>query len=215
MNETNLVNENIDERVLRLLGLQDYFDLDYVTYKILLREVLVKVDRSKLKIPPEEIMLLQEELKRIRRKTGRFKVKKKKVITSTNITNLGRSTVKNKNVKLLPGSTPVGKTTKFSDGLSGIVDSIRKTVDSIGKTLLMQSQLNKKEADKQRRDKENADRRGKENRLEEKKNGILNTAKKLLTPFQSLFDKILKDLSKSKFDEAIEIVKNVSLGDLL
>lgn len=192
MNEKNLVNEIIDERVLRLLGLQDYFDLDYVTYKILLREILVKVDRNKIRIPPEEIMLLQEELKRIRRKTGRFKVKQKKVVTATNITNLGRLTSKNKTTKLLPGgSIPVGKTTGFSDGLAGIVDSIRKTVDSISKTLLMQSQLNKKDAEKQRRDKENSERRNKEGRLEEKKNGVLNTAKKLLAPFQSLFDKIL------------------------
>jgi hypothetical protein len=36
----NLVNEKIDERILRLLGLEDVFDIDYDTYKTLLKERL-------------------------------------------------------------------------------------------------------------------------------------------------------------------------------
>lgn len=195
MNETNLVNETIDERVLRLLGLQDYFDLDYVTYRILLKEILVKVDRSKVRIPPEEIMLLQEELKRIKRNTGRFRVKKKKVIVSSSVTNIGKLTGKTKNQKLLTGkTTPIQSTTILSNGLLNIVQSIRKTVDSIGKTLALQNELSKKNAERQRKENENASRVGKEGRLEEKKNGVLEKAKRLLTPFENLFDKIINFL---------------------
>ena len=37
----NSVSEQIDERILRLLGLDDVFDLDYDTYLTLLQEVIV------------------------------------------------------------------------------------------------------------------------------------------------------------------------------
>lgn len=37
-NGTALVNEKIDERLLRLIGLEDVFDIDYDTYSSLLRE---------------------------------------------------------------------------------------------------------------------------------------------------------------------------------
>ena len=42
--------ETIDPRILRLIGLEDVFDLDYGTYASLLKEALVKpvvVDKSK------------------------------------------------------------------------------------------------------------------------------------------------------------------------
>ena len=73
--------ETIDERVLRLLGLEDVFDLDYDTYLILLKEAMVKGRMTKKTIPTEEIMLLTDEYKRVRSKkdSGRFEVKKKKI----------------------------------------------------------------------------------------------------------------------------------------
>lgn len=206
MNETNLVNETIDERVLRLLGLQDYFDLDYVTYRILLKEILVKVDRNKIRIPPEEIMLLQDELKRIRRNTGRFKVKKKKVITSTSVTNIGKLTGKVKNQKLLTGKpSPVQGSSILTNGLLNIVQSIRSTVDSIGRTLALQNELSRRDSERQRRERENAARSGRENKLEEKKNGVLEKAKKLLTPFQNVFDRILNFLKWTILGRAFKL----------
>ena len=75
----NLVNEKIDERILRLLGLEDVFDIDYDTYKTLLKERLAAARMSGSKIPAEEDQLIQEEFKRVKRNTGRFKIKKKKI----------------------------------------------------------------------------------------------------------------------------------------
>ena len=37
-NQQSISDENIDERILRLLGLEDVFDIDYDTYMTLLRE---------------------------------------------------------------------------------------------------------------------------------------------------------------------------------
>ena len=71
----NPVAEQIDERILRLLGLEDVFDLDYDTYMTLLREAMVK---GANKLPQEELALLANERKRIRGIEGRFKPEPKK-----------------------------------------------------------------------------------------------------------------------------------------
>ena len=52
--DDKLVDEEIDERVLRLLGIEDVFDIDYATYKTLLKERMVAARMAKSKIPTEE-----------------------------------------------------------------------------------------------------------------------------------------------------------------
>ena len=56
--DTSNVKESIDERILRLLGLEDVFDLDYDTYLTLLKEAMVKGRMPKTMIPTEEIEAL-------------------------------------------------------------------------------------------------------------------------------------------------------------
>ena len=75
----NPVKENIDSRILRLLGLEDVFDLDYSTYATLLKEKLIEVTRGRKTVPHEEVELLTKEFKRVRTKEGRFAPKAKKV----------------------------------------------------------------------------------------------------------------------------------------
>ena len=84
----NPVKENIDSRILRLLGLEDVFDLDYSTYATLLKEKLIEVTRGRRGVPHEEVELLKNEFKRVRTKEGRFAPKAKKVKVD-NVTNLG------------------------------------------------------------------------------------------------------------------------------
>ena len=72
----DLVDEQIDERILRLLGLEYIFDIDYDTYTSLLKEKMVAARMAKTQIPTEEAELLTNEYKKIRGKKGRFKVKK-------------------------------------------------------------------------------------------------------------------------------------------
>ena len=81
----NPVAEQIDERILRLLGLEEVFDLDYDTYMTLLREAMVK---GANKLPQEELALLANERKRIRGLEGRFKPEPKK-ITVDSISGIG------------------------------------------------------------------------------------------------------------------------------
>ena len=52
--DEDLVEEKIDERILRILGLEDTFDIDYGTYKSLLKEQSVLISTGKSKLPREE-----------------------------------------------------------------------------------------------------------------------------------------------------------------
>ena len=77
--EEDLVSEQIDERILALLGLEDAIDIDYATYKTLLREKMMEGRMLDSKMPSEETEILTEEFKRVKGNTGRFKVKKEKI----------------------------------------------------------------------------------------------------------------------------------------
>jgi hypothetical protein len=192
----NPAKELIDERIVRLLGLSYDFELDYQTYIFYLKEKLVEVTSSRKKIPPEEFDLIKNEFKRVKGKTGRFTFKiKKNRINANNVSNL--NSFSNKNKKLISGTQVSKDQTKQSvvgEGILDIVKSIGKTVTSIHKTLLTQSNLSKKEYESDRKNKERSRRGSREDKLEQKENGVVETAKKILAPFQSIFDKIIRFL---------------------
>lgn len=196
MAPNNPAKELIDERIVRLLGLSYDFELDYQTYIFYLKEKLVEVTSSRKKIPPEEFDLIKNEFKRVKGKTGRFTFKiKKNRINANNVSNL--NSFSNKNKKLLSGTQVSKDQTKQSvvgEGILDIVKSIGKTVTSIHKTLLTQSNLSKKEFESDRKNKERSKRGSREDKLEQKENGVVETAKKILAPFQSIFDRIIRFL---------------------
>ena len=76
--------ESIDERILRIIGLEDIFDIDYETYLTLLKEAMVKARMPKTKLSSEESDLLLDEFRRVKSKKdkGRFEVKKKRISAS-------------------------------------------------------------------------------------------------------------------------------------
>jgi hypothetical protein len=197
MQGNNPVNETIDERILRLLGLLEVFDLDYDTYKTLLKEKLVQVTSSKEKIPAEEFELLKNEFKRVRSKTGRFIPKKKKPITANNVSNLNSFSK-----KLLKGTAttkeqPQQKQDKSpitSNSLLGIIKSIHKLVENIHGAIQYQTNLFRNQYERDRRESERLRRGEEEGRLETKKDGFLEKAKKILAPVESIFDRILRFL---------------------
>jgi GH24 family phage-related lysozyme (muramidase) len=195
MAQNNPVKDLIDEKILRILGLFDVFDLDYETYATLLKEKLVEVTSARKKIPAEEFDLLKNEFKRVRGKSGRFKPQKKK-INANKISSLPDFAKKTQ--KLIGGvvesKVKEGQPTKNEEGILGIVKSIRKLVEGIHSTLLNQSQIDRDQSEENRRVRENLRRSGREEKLEERKNAVMETAKKILAPFQSIFDRILRFL---------------------
>jgi hypothetical protein len=179
----NLVNEKIDERILRLLGLEDVFDIDYDTYKTLLKERLAAARMSGSKIPAEEDQLIREEFKRVKRNTGRFKIKKKK-ITASDIKKSINSNAKKISAGSSFGLLPPGKE-------DGPLDKILKSLDNIIGLLKQQNLLLKKqdELDRKRREKES--RAQLEAGLEKGFKKAVDGAMKIIAPVKSVLQKII------------------------
>lgn len=171
-----LVKEAIDARILRLIGLEETFDLDYETYLVLLKEAQVK---GKNTLPAEEQAILANERKRVRGKVGRF-IPKAKTINVNNITSVGRV-----GQKLLPAAKGVG-----SAPIVKSLASIGAIVESISENLSDQSKDDKKEAEENRKDEENKRRSKKEESLESSSKKLVSAAKKLFAPVRGILDSI-------------------------
>ena len=178
-----LDREQIDERILRLLGLEDVFDLDPDEYVQLIRE---KIEAEKNRLSQEDLARLSNERKRVRAEQRSSKkpnlssaikfLKPSKVTSSQQVESLKTEDLD-----------------KF-ENIIGIVTTIKKTVDSIYKTLVIQSKLFEKINEQSRREREYNRRRKREENLEKKDTGLIAVAKKILEPFQSIFNRIFKFL---------------------
>lgn len=198
VSEEDLVDEDIDERILKLLGIDNVFDIDYATYMSLLRERMGAARMSGSNIPTEEAELLTNEWKRVKGKVGRFRIKRKNVNTE----GFGGGPL-----AIRTGSFFVAQKVAFPEkeegdkklvGLAAIADdiaAIRKTVESIADLMTQQISMIKKELEKDRRLKEGKKRQDKENLLEKGGKAVLALAKKMLSPVQSLLDRIIKFLT--------------------
>lgn len=198
VSEEDLVDEDVDERILKLLGLDNVFDIDYATYLSLLRERMGAARMSGSSIPTEEAELLTNEWKRVKGKVGRFRIKRK----SVNTDGFGGGPL-----AIRTGSFFVAQKVAFPEkeegdkklvGLAAIADdiaAIRKTVESIADLMTQQISMIKKELEKDRRLKEGKKRQDKENLLEKGGKAALALAKKMLSPVQSLLDRIIQFLT--------------------
>lgn len=183
----NQVSEEIDVRILRILGLGDVFDLDYDTYLTLLKEALVKGSFGSSKIPDEELSLLANERKRIRGEKGRFTVKKQKITADKFATS-----------KLLkPAKKSLLLAPKGGIGASGSIVGrdlldISARLDDILRSLTEQNKLDKKSEEDKRKSREEEKRKRKESRLESGLKPIVSLAKKVLAPVQGILDSIVR-----------------------
>lgn len=201
------VSEKVDERILRLLGLDDVFDLDYDTYLTLLKEKLVSARMTGSKIPVEEDELIRDEYKKVKGKTGRFKVNKKKINVNTIKTKGPLRITKEKyfiassvNVispqKLLPGSKTSDVSDKvkpiLGDELENNIAAIRKSVFSIYELLKNQFSFLQKERESERKSDESRRRGRKEDELEKKPfEKIQKAINGILAPVKSIWEKII------------------------
>ena len=214
--------DNIEEIILRLLGLDDVSDIDYDTYKTLLREKMAAGRMSNSQMPTEEVELLTNEFKRVKSKTGRFKPKPKKKVKADAFfsgaiqkkssvpkktaaavspkTNL-QDDVINEIQKIKPDdssafieNTLVPQVNKISENLNSIVDTLNK-----------QFQLEKKSEKKEASAADTLKKKTRETKLEtpEKDNKFKSAAKAALKPASNFFDMIL------------DFFKNILLGGAL
>ena len=222
-----MVNENIDPMVLRLLGIIDVSDIDYDTYKTLLREALV-ASRVGRNLSAEEDTKLRDEFKRVRNSTGRFKVKQKKVrfdsLPGTPSRKPKQQSTSTPRQKLLPGS-PGGvvvvqeeqaqqKKEKVQASKMSAMEFLTKVVSpaltrmetsltNILSNIQAQQTAEEKTKEQLRKQGEKAKKREKEERTEGGSNmlkGFANTAKTILSPFNDVFGAIFN------------FIKNIFLG---
>jgi len=191
--EDDLVSEEVDERLLRLLGLDDVFDIDYSTYMTLLREKLMEARMVDKKISTEESMILTEEYKRIKGKVGRFKLKKKK-ITADNLGVSGPVRVNKEKYYLTEKAiTPefADKNEEGGDRLLKNVITINETLGRILESLTNQNQAIKKTEEDERKRQERLRRQGREEDLEKGVSKVTAFASKVLAPVRGILDRIL------------------------
>lgn len=180
--------EQIDESLLSLLGIEDVFDLDYEDYMQLIRERLQSGSFGKEKLSELDLARLANERKRVRGKKGRFKVVKAPVKREAK----GRISSK---TKLLSGNKILQQKTSEEKVAPEKLTSIDEALDNILKSIRDDAKLEKEIADDSKKKKENETRKKKEEKLETRKGEkLLESAKKVIKPFQSIFDKIFKFL---------------------
>ena len=202
------VDENIDEEILRLLGLEDISDLDYDEYKTLLKERMAAGRMPNNNVPSEDTERLTEEFKRVKKETGRFKVKNNKIKFDSVV---GKATEKTKTTssptKALVGSkvesekeVEVGSEPQDMMGfLTAVVapslTKIETSLFNILSNLSSQQQAEDKAAEKGRTSSEKSKKRAKESNVESG-SGLLgkagDVAKKVTAPLSGIFGSILK-----------------------
>jgi hypothetical protein len=199
----DLVDEKIDERILKIIGLEDVFDIDYDTYISLLKEQSVLISTGKSKIPREEEILIQDEFKRVKKRkgTGRFKVSKitaesfkKGTAVGLNLQKLSGE-VKSPPLMLSPAMESVEK-------ISEIVE-IKDALKEIIGYLTQQNKDVKKKADLDRKSAENKKRAEKESALEKGSGKVMRIAEKILAPVKSLLQKIIDFITAVFFGRAL------------
>lgn len=191
--EQDLVSETIDERILKILGITDVFDIDYETYLSLLKEKLVQVSLGKGNLARDEELLLQDEFKRVKGKVGRFKIKKQKINADT-ITNSGPIRVSTQKYFLASKVTVPEINSSVEapgDDIKKIIEDIKNSVIKIASLLGSQNKLFQADIDNQRRMRENLSRQQKESGLEKSENKLQKMFSKLFAPVKGILDAIV------------------------
>lgn len=199
----DLVDEKIDERILRIIGLEDVFDIDYDTYISLLKEQSVLISTGKSKIPREEEILIQDEFKRVKKRKGkgRFKVSKITAESFKKGTAVGLDLQKlSQEVKSPP--LMLSPAMESAEKINEIVE-IKDALKEIIGYLTQQNKDAKKKSDLDRRSAENRKRAKKESELEKGFGKVMKIAEKILAPVKSILKKIIDFITIVFFGRAL------------
>ena len=228
--KTDLVSEEIDERILSILGLEDAFDFTYEEYLTLLKEKMVAARMTQQEMPTESAELITNEYKRVKGKTGKFKVKAKKVDINKVIDK--KSTADKVQLdpkKLLPPAEEEipEKPDENQNLLQEILDFLKgdlldslKSINSVVKdiltTLKEQRAVDAKKAEQERKSAEIEKKKKREAKLEggeDKKTG--GVVSKIAKPFTNFFDTIknffMNILLGSAINFLLSVIKDPSI----
>lgn len=220
----NPVAEKIDERILRLLGLEDTYDLNYELYWTLLREKILESSITG-ELTPEEEQLLIEEANRVKEEPKVPETVTKKISKeSFSPVGIDRNKIftapQIDKKSFLQRKQPDQQTTDQTDQLDQqitdqqdqsigfeeslqkifeIFNSINESVGSISESLNGILTLEQKKSETQRLRLEEAENQELEEQKEESKGEpnkfIEKSAKNILSPIKKIWNSILKFLS--------------------
>ena len=205
--EENLVSEQVDERILDVLGLEDVVDIDYATYKTLLREKMMEGRMANSKMPSDEVEILTDEFKRVRSNTGRFKVKKQKIKFESFTDNVRtqETSEPQKSLLALPGTAQVktpdvgvdeeDKVQGIEKFLGGMTERLEKIEKNLSDMLDMEAKNaadEKKEVESERVSGEKTKKRKRESSLEKGIKGFgKSITSKVTKPVKGFFETLL------------------------
>ena len=218
--DEELVDEEIDERILNILGLDDAVGIDYGTYKTLLKEKMVAGRMTDSQMPTEEVELLTNEYKRVKSETGRFKIRKKKISVESFTEELQKAETKPQKAQvtpLLPGvnlkkeekeqeeqKEEDKKQTDSIEDLKTFVErslvpalsKVEKNLEGIISTIEKQVELESKQEKKERIAAEKTKKRVREEKSETpKENKFAKTLDKITKPVKGFVERIIEILS--------------------
>lgn len=161
------VEENIDPKILELLGLEDTTDFTYDEYKTLLREKMVAGRMADSEMSSEDTELLTDEFKRVRSNTGEFVIKSDRGI------NFGSSVKEGSGVYNRP---PESET---KEEKASVISSLPASLDSISSALVSIADIIKVDVavEEKENDIEEKNELEKERKAEEAKNEIKKSKK--------------------------------------
>ena len=226
---TNLVEEQIDERILAILGLQDAFDFTYEEYLTLLKEKAVGARMTQQGMTTESAELITDEFKRVKGKTGKFKVKAKKINISKVVNRpgqTGKPSVQLDPTKLLPPAIESSQEESqevqkdildfLKNDLLDSLKSINSVVTDILDVLKEQRAIDKKKAEQERKNAEIDKKEQREAKLEgDAGKGMSSIVEAIAKPFTSFFDTIknffMNILMGSAINFLLAIIKDPSI----
>lgn len=226
---TNLVEEQIDERILAILGLQDAFDFTYEEYLTLLKEKAVGARMTQQGMTTESAELITDEFKRVKGKTGKFKVKAKKINISKVVNRSGQTgkpSVQLDPTKLLPPAIESSQEESqevqkdildfLKNDLLDSLKSINSVVTDILDVLKEQRAIDKKKAEQERKNAEIDKKEQREAKLEgDAGKGMSSIVEAIAKPFTSFFDTIknffMNILMGSAINFLLAIIKDPSI----
>ena len=188
---TDLVDEYIDERVVRILGLGQVFDIDYATYLTLLKEKLVQVSMGGGSLAREEQMLLQDEFRRVKGKVGRFKLKAKKAQISGGF---GTSPIRISKEKFYLTSNAVIPKSPSIEKVSEDLKGVQEALDKLLAEIRADNKEEKRQAEIERRNKIRNRRIAREKLLETSQKKVTSIVTKLVSPLRGILDSIFRFL---------------------
>ena len=229
-NKKETQTENIDPRILKLLGLEDYeAELDYEDYKRLLKEKMAadRMGGGKGEEEEGDNELLKNEFRRAQKQSGSFKVQanrnKRKTKTSNFVSKRPSRKPKPKSVKvtkLLPSagqtSSPENVKAEIQEDtqeqllpLSKTLDDINNNLDKLLKIERQKLELEKQAAREAAKKEETEGFRKKEAELEDTEKKSAEKVSKTLKPASNIFDSILNFFKNVLLGGAISLILDI------